>query len=80
MEGRSYLGMKNSVLTLCGTGGRQINGVNLMNNLSLCLFCGVDVVKRDYELCLQLTWRRGKSSLPLLTAPPPPPQSPNRKW
>lgn len=43
----------------------MLNGVNLMNNLGLSIFCGVDVVKRGSELCFQLTWRRGKSSMPL---------------
>ena len=33
--------------------------MNLTYDVGLCIFCGVDVVKRGSELCLQLTWRRG---------------------
>lgn len=37
--------------------------MSLICDLALYIFCGVDVVKRGSELCLQLTWRRGNPCL-----------------
>lgn len=37
--------------------------MSLKCDLGLHIFCGVDVVKRGYELHLQLTWRRGNPCL-----------------
>lgn len=41
----------------------MLNGVNLMCDLGLYMFFGVDVVKRGSQLCLQLAWRRGNPYL-----------------
>lgn len=62
--------MKNRVLELFRAGGRQLNEVNLMNNLSLCIFCGVDVVKGGCELHLQLTRGRGNLHASCLATEP----------
>lgn len=62
MKDCSYEGRKTSVLKLWSIRYTFI-GMSLKCDLGLCIFCGVDVVKRGSELCLQLTWRRGNPCL-----------------